>query len=191
MATRCNFIKDAFDSCFSRKWIVKTAESVGLLQRKRKVDVVAFFWTIVLGFGTGVHRTIAEMRRLFESNTGVKLVVSSFYDRFTPQLCRFLKEAVAYACEHLSEPVEKLKGKLEGFRDLVIADSTVLRLHDMLGNVYKARRNRHYDSTMKVHVVSSVLGKSPKSIRITSERASDVKQLKTGACQALALIRIA
>ena len=180
MATRCNFIKDAFDSCFSRKWIMKTAEDVGLLQRKRKVDVVAFFWTIVLGFGTGVHRTIAEMRRLFESNTGVKLVVSSFYDRFTPQLCRFLKEAVAYACEHLSEPVEKLKGNLSGFKDLVIADSTVFRLHDMLGNVYKARRNRHYDSAMKVHVVTSVLGRSPKSVLLSSERTWDGKQLRIG-----------
>jgi IS4 transposase len=33
---------------------------------------------------------------------------------------------------------------------------------------------------MKVHVVYSVLGVSPRSIRLTSERASDVKQLRIG-----------
>lgn len=113
---------------------------------KRKVDVAAFFWTLVLGFGTGV-----------------KLVVSSFYDRFTPQLCRFSKESVAYACDKLSGPVEKLKGKLAAFRDLVVADSTVFRLHDMLGKIYPAVRNRHYDPAMKVHTATSVLGVSRRS----------------------------
>lgn len=68
------------------------------MKRQGKIDTVAFFWALILGFGTGVHRTLAELRRSYESTTGTKLVPSSFYDRFTSQLCRFLKQAVAHVC---------------------------------------------------------------------------------------------
>jgi hypothetical protein len=84
---------------------------MGVIKRVRKVDVVAFFWTLVLGFGTGVHRTLAELRRSFESSTGIYLVPSAFYKRFTPQLCAFLKQTVAHACATLSELTERLSGK--------------------------------------------------------------------------------
>ena len=76
--------------------------------------------------------------------------------------------------------MEKLKGKIAAFKDLILADSTVFRLHDLLGNLYQARRNRHYDSAMKVHLVYSVLGVSPRGVRLSSERASDLKQLRIG-----------
>jgi IS4 transposase len=159
---------------------MNTAENMGLVQRKRKVDIVDFFWTIVLGFGTGAHKTIAELRRLYESSACVKLVPSSFYDRFTPQLCKFMKEAIGHACDKLSEPLGKLSGKLSAFRDLVIADSTVFKLHDMLKNVYTARRNHRYQSAMKVHIVFSVLGVSPRSVRFFSERTWDGNLVRIG-----------
>jgi putative transposase len=180
MATMCNSIKDAFHSCFPRKWIMNTAISIGLVQRQRKVNIIDLFWTIVLGFGTGAHKTLAELRRLFEYHSGVELVPSAFYDRFTPQLCAFMKKAVVHACNKLSEPVESLKGKLKGFVDLVIADSTVFKLHDMLKDIYTARRNRRYESAMKLHVVISALGVSPRSVRLYSERTWDGNLVRIG-----------
>lgn len=135
---------------------------------------------MVLGFGTGAHKTIAELRRLFEYYSGVKLVPSAFYDRFTSKLCLFMKKAVVHACNRLSEPVERLKGKLEGFTDLVIADSTVFKLHDMLKDFYKTRRNRNYESAMKLHVVISAMGISPRTVRLYSERTWDGKLVKIG-----------
>ena len=131
-------IKKTLESCFLESWICETAWEVGLVKRRKKVDIVAFFWTLVLGFGTGSCRTVAELRRSFGSATGAWLVPSSFYDRFSPALCEFLKRAVGHACQTLSEPDTKLKGKLSSFADLVVADATVISLHDFLKSHYRA-----------------------------------------------------
>jgi len=180
MATSITSIKAALKSCFTGKWIMDTATSTGLVKRKRKVNIADFFWTLVLGFGTGAHKTIAELRRLFEYYSGVNLAPSAFYDRFTPQLCKFMKKAVIQACNTLSEPAEGLKGKLKGFVDLVISDSTVFKLHDMLKDVYKARRNRNYESAMKLHTVISALGVSPRTVQLYSERTWDGNLIRIG-----------
>lgn len=136
--------------CFTGKWIMDTAISIGLVQRQRKVNIIYFFWAMVLGFGTGAHKTIAQLRRLFERYSGVKLVPSAFYDRFTSKLCLFMKKAVVHACNRLSEPVE--------------------RLH----------RNRNYESAMKLHVVISAMGISPRTVRLYSERTWDGKLVRIG-----------
>ena len=79
-------LKSTLESCFSEEWLRETAATTGLVKRRNKIDIVAFFWTLVLGFGTGTHRSRAELRRGFESSTGVGIVPSTFYDRFTPTL---------------------------------------------------------------------------------------------------------
>lgn len=173
-------IKSTLESCFDEDWIRNTATDVGLIKRRKKVDVVAFFWTLVLGFGTGSCRTIAELRRNFGSTTGCKLVPSSFYDRFTPALCEFLKRAVGHACQTLSEPQEKLKGKLSSFVDLIVADATVISLHDFLESHYQACRTNHTKSALKLQLVMSVLAAGPKKVQLFSQRVHEVKKLSVG-----------
>ncbi|GEM_PF-1934486 len=131
MATACNFIKEAFNSCSIRKWIIDTAIFTGLVQCQRKVNIIYFFWTLMLSFETCTHKTIAELRRFFEQYSGVNLVPPAFYDRFTPRICLFVKKAAAHTYR-LSEPIERLNGKLKGFTDRVIADSSVFKLHDIV-----------------------------------------------------------
>ncbi len=58
MVTSSNSIKEALDSCFTGKWIMDTAISIGLVQRQRKVNIIDFFWTLVLGFGTGAQKLL-------------------------------------------------------------------------------------------------------------------------------------
>lgn len=38
---------------FPAEWLLETAREVGCVRRIRKIDPVAFFWVLVLGFGTG------------------------------------------------------------------------------------------------------------------------------------------
>lgn len=173
-------LKTTLQSCFPDEWIRETAASSGLVRRNKKVDVVAFFWTLVLGFGTGACRSLAEMRRNFESSTGTHLVPSSFYDRFTPALCKFLKSAVSKACQTLSEPGEKLGGSLAQFRDVVVADCTVIALHDLLASAYQACRTNHTKAALKMQVVISALAAGPRAIHLLSERGNELKKLKIG-----------
>lgn len=175
-----NSIIQALHSCFPDQWIRNCARDAGLVKRKSKIDIVAFFWTLILGFGTGNHRSLADLRRALESSTGVHVVASSFYDRFTVELCKFLKRAVAHVCGTMAEPAVKLKGKLAGFVDLVVADATVVTLHDLLEKAYKACRTNHSKAALKLHLVISVLAAGPRCVQLLSERAKEVQQLKVG-----------
>ncbi len=160
--------------------IHRMAEQAQVVRRRRKLDVLAFFWTLVLGFGTGKQRTLAALRRAYELAAGVQLVPSSFYDHFTPALVRFLKAAASFVLSQVAEPVRALRGPLASFGDLVVTDSTVIRLHDLLHKAFPACRTNHTLAALKMHAVLSVLGAGPRSVRITSERVHDGPVFQVG-----------
>lgn len=156
-----------------RRQLQRMADEAGLTTRKRKVQVHALFWTLVLGFGSGRERTIAGLRRAYGRATGCQLVPSAFYDRFTPALVRLLRSVAALLLAHAAEPVRKLAGPLAAFRDVVLTDSTVIRLHDLLKKAFPACRTNHTLAALKLHTVMSATGAGPRSVKITAERAHD------------------
>src|SRR5690606_15934005 len=137
-------------------------------------------WTLVLGFGAGRERTIAGLRRAFEITTGISLAPSAFYDRFTPALVKLMKAVVGRVLAEIAEPSRQLGGVLASFRDVVMTDSTVIRLHDLLQKAYPACRTNHTRAALKMHTVLSVHGAGPRSIKITSERVHDGPVFKVG-----------
>lgn len=149
-------------SLFPTRWLNATARDVGLVERRRKVAPAAFFWAIVLGFAVGHRRSIASLRRFYRATTGTALVPSSFYDWFTDATVRFLKRALARAVERLAEPSGELREHLSRFKDLVVADATVIRLRDALAGAYAACRTNHTLAAMKLHLVMSVFGAAPR-----------------------------
>jgi len=166
-------IKKVLTRILPRRTLEKAAEAVGLTQRKRKVQVHALFWALVLGFGAGGKRTIAGLRRAFQRATDLDLAPSAFYDRFTVALVRFLKHLVGYVLVQVSEPQRQLRGLLKDFHDLVMTDSTVIRLHDLLERAFAACRTNHTLAALKLHTVLSVNGAGPRSVKITAERVHD------------------
>ena len=156
------------------------AAKAGVTQRRRKVSVVAFFWTLVLGFGSGRARTLAGLRRAYERATRTTLVPSAFYDRFTVSLVRFLKLIVGQLLVRVAEPARQLGGLLHGFRDLVLTDATVIRLHDLLERAFPASRTNHTLAALKMHAVISVNGAGPRSVKITADRVHDGPVFRVG-----------
>lgn len=173
-------IKRVLTRILPRRTLEKAADAVGLAQRQRKVRVHALFWTLVLGFGAGAERTISGLRRAYHRATGVDLVPSAFYDRFTVALVRFLKHVVGYALIQVAEPQQRLRGLLEGFRDLVLTDATVIRLHDLLERSFAACRTNHTLAALKLHAVISVNGAGPRAVKITAERVHDGPVFRIG-----------
>ncbi len=166
MATRPRpSLQEALRSCYPDDVLLELAEKLKVQQRTRKVTVPALFWTLLLGFGTGVQRSIAELHREFQQATGRSIVRSSFYDRFTPRWTAFLKAVLNWATSAYGEPTEKLQGRLclAGFRDLVVTDSTVLRLHDLLQDAYTSCRTNVVRAAAKLYLVMSVTGRGPLS----------------------------
>ena len=166
---------------FPSIWLAEQARTTGMVQRQRKVHPVSLFWTLVLSFGIGKEHSIASLRRAYEEATGKLLSASSFYDRFSQQLVTFLQQACACALDQLTVKTTVVHGGLSAFRDVLITDATVLRLHDLLKNKYPACRTNHTQAAAKLHLVYSVFGKSDQQIQLTSERRHESNVLKIGA----------
>jgi len=152
----------------------------GVVQRKRKIDIVDFVWTLILGFATGTERTLAGLRRSYEKATGVRLAASAFYERFSMELVDLLKALVADFVDDLVPPQPGRNQICEAFLDLLVVDSTVIRLHDLLERSYAACRTNHTKAAAKLHTIINVTGRGLRRIKITSQRVHDGPVLRAG-----------
>lgn len=72
-------VREILDKLFPSDVLMALAVATGAVKRVRKISPVDLFWTVVLGFGVGRQRTLAGLRRAFETATGVTVEESSFY----------------------------------------------------------------------------------------------------------------
>lgn len=173
-------IRRVLNHLVPRARLKELAADLGVVLRERKIGIVGLFWTLVLGFATGNERTLAGLRRAFEKATGMTVVPSAFYDRFTPKLVRLLKAVLGEVMEKTARMNGSLRGVLAGFRDVLLTDSTVVRLHDLLQKPFPACRTNHTLAALKAHVILSVTGRGPASVKVTSERVHDGPVLRAG-----------
>jgi len=173
-------IRTELTSLISTRRLNFLARLSGLVRRRRKVEPIALFWTIVLGFGAGREKTLAGLRRAYERSTGATLVPSAFYDRFTQSLAVFFRFVVEELLEQMQETEASFQGVLQSFRDVVATDSTLVKVHDLLERRYPACRTNHTRAAAKLHVVMSVKGRGPRSVKVTSGRQHDGPVFQVG-----------
>jgi len=165
--------------CFPDSLLHAWARETGVVKRQRKVDPVTLFWTVVCGFATGRERTLAGLRRTYH-RVAEELAPSSFYKRFSPALATFFRRAVVHALEQIGlDRGPALEGPFTSFRDLVLVDSSVIHLHDLLQTEFRGTR-RTAPSAAKLHVVLGVRGVGRSSVQLTGERANDGRTLTIG-----------
>jgi hypothetical protein len=142
---------------FADDFLRDTARETGFVKRERKIDPVILFWVLTLGFGVrfflfwvltlgfGVRflSTIRGLKRKYKEKTETTLSISSFYDRFTPEMVDFHRKCVLHAIEFQAQQTGRVSDdKLKRFKDLVIQDSTIIRLHESLAKIWHAARKR-------------------------------------------------
>lgn len=170
-------VEQLLTDLFPAAWLRETAREVGFVRRIRKIDPVAFFWVLVLGFGTGAQRTLAGLRRGYESVTAKTLVPSAFYDRFTPACVAFLRACFTRGLDALVRHTSVALGaQLRAFQDLVVADGTLIRLHDRLATQFPGVKNA---AELKIHVVTGI-SQNTKSIQLCAGKTPDVTILRVG-----------
>jgi putative transposase len=166
---------------FPEDFLRNTAKETGVVKRERKIDVVILFWVITLGFGVRFLSTIRGLKRKYEEKAKITLSISSFHDRFTPEMVDFLRKCVLHAIEFQAQQTGRaLNDKLKCFKDLVIQDSTIIRLHESLAKIWPAARSKRIAAGVKVSCIVSAVADSPKSVRIYPERTSEAKILRLG-----------
>src|SRR5271157_820704 len=173
-------VRDTLHKLFPAEFLIALAKATAAVKRVRKVSPVELFWTVVLGFGVGRERSIAGLRRAYEKTTGQTIEESSFYDRFTPGFAKMLKQAALRALEQGVGASRALQGHLAGFRDVILTDSTVVRLHDLLKKTYPGSRTNHSQAALKAHWIMSVSGAGKHSVRITPGHRHDGPVFRVG-----------
>lgn len=173
-------LRDRLTSLLPQRTLWDLARQSGFIERTRKVQPPAFIWALVFGFAFGTERTIAALRRAYETAAKAKIVPSAFYDRFDASLVLFLQAVVGFLLDRLAQPARALAGELAAFKEVLATDSTVIRLHDFLAKVFPGCRTNHTKAAVKLHVVMTVNGRGPKSVKLTSERRPDGKVLRVG-----------
>lgn len=173
-------IRRQLTSLISTREINEYARWSGVVRRRRKVEPAALLWAVVLGFAAGGKRSLAGMRRAYEQSTGTQMVPSVFYDRFTKALAAFFRTIVGVLLERVEETTPSLKGILQAFRDVLVTDSTLVRLHALLERSFPACRTNHTKAAAKLHVVMSVQGRGMRSVKLSSGRQHDGPVLKVG-----------
>ena len=178
---RPNIIEEELNRLFSAEWLREAAKETGFVKRDRKIDPALMFWSLTLGFGVQLQRTLASLRRLYEEKGEVHISRSSFYDRFTPELVNFLHTCVLHGLENIAQNTNRiLKDKLVGFKDLLIQDSTIIRLHEKLADKWPAARTKKIAAGVKLSLLVSAVADGPKRIALCGERTSEVKTLRIG-----------
>ena len=162
---------------FTPEWLRDTAKRVKYVQRERKVDPFILFWVLVLSFGAGELRTLASLRRSYVERSSEKIVASAFYDRFTEGLYNFLKECLAHGIADLARGASlALSEKLQGFKDLVVYDGTIIKLHDMLAEKFPGSRHK---AELKIRLTIGLTGNT-KSVGIFSGNTPELKTIRIG-----------
>ncbi len=169
------------DRLLPAETVERLARESGLIKRRRIVEPVALLWTLVLGFGVELQRTLAHLRRFYNDRTRAEMAQSSWHDRFTPVLVQFLKACVAHALQQTaSDAGRQLGDRLQRFQDLLVVDNTVIRLHAALAKKWPATRSRVVAAGIKVCLLISAVANGPKSVSIHSERTPEIKTLRIG-----------
>ena len=164
---------------FPEETIEHLARETEFIQRERIVHPVAFFWSLVLGFGIQVQRTLAALRKGYIKMSGDEIVQSSWHGRFTPALVGFLRACVLHALQQTAgNVVRQLDDRLQRFKDVIINDTTVIRLHASLAKRWPATRSRVAAAGIKVGLLISAVANGPKNVTVHSERTPEIKTLR-------------
>lgn len=173
-------VRDSLTRLLPPVRIRRLAVETGTLKRRRKVDVAAFVYSLVLGFAAGGERTIAGLRRTFERATGTSLVPSAFYGRFTAPLVLLLERLVAETLARFAAKTRPMRGLLARFEEVLACDSTLLRLHNALEEFYPSVWTHYMKASVKLSVVMNVAGRGAKSILLSPGSTHDLGTMRCG-----------
>jgi IS4 transposase len=170
-------VEKTLNKMFSPEWLRDTAAKTGYVQRERKIDSATLFWVLILGFGVGAQRTLASLRRAYETAAAETLVPSAFYYRFNKNLVGFLKECLTHGIADLANHTTlALSDKLQGFKDIIVADGTIITLHDKLAKKFPGSRHK---AELKIHTAIGLTGNT-KSIGIFSGNTAEINTIRIG-----------
>lgn len=128
----------------------------------------------------GEDRSIEALRQSYLQFVGGEfgLTYASFHGWFGASLTAFFREVLDYALEDLGRSSDRLNGRLDRFRDVLVPDTTVVTLYQSLTETFPGYGDDHAGA--KFHIVESVSTGLPMQFSITDACTHESTQLSTG-----------
>ena len=95
----------------------------------------------------------------------------------TPALAEYLRDLVEFGLDEVAVP-HTVTEEFERFRDVMISDGTIVRLHEFLSDEFKARKEDKAGA--RLHLGHNVTDQTIDQFSITDEKAHDSTEFDTG-----------
>ncbi|GGM73968.1 hypothetical protein GCM10009017_24900 [Halarchaeum rubridurum] len=162
---------------FPSEFLEEHAEELGVVEREGKLQIPVLVWALVFGFAAGESRTLAGFRRCYNSTADETISPGGFHQRLTPTLAEYLRDLVERGLDEVAVP-NAVDADIDRFRDVMIADGTVLRLHEFLSDEFQARHEEQAGA--KLHLLHNATEQTIERLDVTDEKAHDSTLFKTG-----------
>ena len=142
-------------------------------RRHGKVDPYTLLMVVVLGLVNRGPTSISQLGELYGEVSGQRLARSSFWARLNgpfSQLMAWLLDSIVAGSR---SPSARPPGVLSGFTDVLAADSTVVKVPDVLRGVWKGTRRNSAKAALKVHAWIRVFSGELVKYKITPEAFGD------------------
>ena len=155
---------------FPSEFLEEHAEELGVVEREGKLQLPVLVWALVFGFAASESRTLAGFRRSYNSTADETISPSGFYHRLTPLLAEYLRALVERGLDEVAVP-DTVDANLDRFRHVMIADGTVLRLHEFLSDQFEARHEEQAGA--KLHLLHNATDQTTERLDVTDEKTHD------------------
>ena len=176
-ATSSNEIERRLTTLFPSGALEDHAEAVGVVEREGKLQIPPLVWSFAFGFATGERRTLAGFRRSYNATADEPLSPGGYYQRLAPSLAEYLRDLVEFGLDEVAVP-HTVSDEFEQFRDVMIADGTILRLHQLLSDTYEGRKEEQAGA--RLHLLHNPSDQMLEQFSITNEKAHDSTEFNTG-----------
>jgi putative transposase len=162
---------------FPSELLEEHAEERGVVERENKLQIPVLVWAFVFGFAAGESRTLAGFRRSYNSTADEPLSPGGFYQRLTPDFAAYLRDLVEHGLDEVAVP-DATDADIDRFRDVMIADGTVVRLHEFLSDEFQARHEELAGATL--HLLHNATDQTVERIDVADEKTHDSTLFDTG-----------
>lgn len=167
-------LRKMFETMLPLDIIEDAVARLGVRQRERLMDPVALVFSLVLMGGTWESARIATVMRDYFDRGAPRAARGSYYKWFDEQLLELMVELSNAALRHTSAMPKHLPGVLAGRVDWRAVDSTVVKLHQVLADVYPGTGEY---ASLKVHKEYSLGIENVVAYHITPGRRHDGPEL--------------
>lgn len=166
--------------------ILDLARECGFVKRLRKLHPALLLYTLVFGLSAHQHPMVSEIHRYYKfmddsRAENDKIRQQSLSKRIDETMVMFLSQVFLDCIDRMtSTGSAELRDHYRAFRTIFILDSTIIRLHAKLAELYPSTRSRIAAGGLKISCLFNAVSHCPEMISIVSERVHDSKALKIG-----------